>query len=57
MLNCPFPKEGTMAGKDIIMLSQKELKRIHIIQKVADGVIKQVDAAGILLLSTRQISK
>jgi transposase-like protein len=57
MLNCPFPKEGTMAGKDIIMLSQKELKRIHIIQKVADGVIKQVDAAGILLLSTRQIRR
>jgi transposase-like protein len=57
MLNCPFSKEGTMAGRDIIMLSQKELKRIHIIQKVADGVIKQVDAAGILLLSTRQIRR
>jgi hypothetical protein len=57
MLNCPFAKEGKMAGKDIIMLSQKELKRIHIIQKVIDGVIKQVDAAGILLLSTRQIRR
>jgi hypothetical protein len=57
MLNCPFSKEGKMAGKDIIMLSQKELKRIHIIQKVIDGVIKQVDAAGMLLLSTRQIRR
>jgi len=57
MLNCSFAKEGKMAGKDIIMLSQKELKRIHIIQKVIDGVIRQVDAAGILLLSTRQIRR
>jgi hypothetical protein len=57
MLNCPFPKEGTMAGRDIIMLSQKELKRIHIIQKVVDRVIKQVNAAEILLLSTRQIRR
>src|SRR4030043_720118 len=57
MLNCPFPKEGTRAGRVIIMLSQKELKRIHIIQKVVDGVIKQVNAAEILLLSTRQIRR
>jgi len=46
-----------MAGKDIIMLSQKELKRLHIIQRVVDRVIKQVDAAEILLLSTRQIRR
>ena len=57
MLNCPFPKEGTMAGKDIIMLRQKELKRLHIIQKIVDGVIKQAEAAEILLLSTRQIRR
>ena len=46
-----------MAGKDIIMLSQKELKRLHIIQKVVDEVIKQVEAAEILFLSTRQIRR
>jgi len=46
-----------MAGKDIIMFRQKELKRLHIIQKVVDGIIKQTEAAEILLLSTRQIRR
>ncbi len=46
-----------MARKDIIMLSQKELKRLHIIQKVLDGVIKQVEASEILVLSDRQIRR
>jgi hypothetical protein len=46
-----------MAGKDIIMLSQKELKRLHIIQKVVDKAIRQTDAAEILSLSDRQIRR
>ncbi len=46
-----------MAGKDIIMLSQRELKRLHVIRKVLDGVLKQVEAAGILSLSDRQIRR
>jgi len=32
-----------MARKDIIMLNQRELKRLHVIQKVEDEVLKQVE--------------
>lgn len=46
-----------MAGEDIIMLSRRELKRVHIIQKVLDGELKQVEAGGILLISDRQIRR
>ncbi|MFH0775521.1 MAG: ISNCY family transposase [bacterium] len=46
-----------MARKDIIMLRQRELKRLHIIQKVLDGVLRQVKAAEILSLSERQIRR
>ena len=46
-----------MAGKDIIMMSQRELRRLHIIHKVLDGAIRQVDAADLLLLSDRQIRR
>ncbi|MBI3600203.1 MAG: helix-turn-helix domain-containing protein [Nitrospinae bacterium] len=43
-----------MAGEDIIMISQEELKRLHIIKKVIEGKMKQVEAVGILDLSYRQ---
>jgi predicted HTH domain antitoxin len=46
-----------MAGEDIIMLSQKELKRLHVIEKVREGAIKQASAAPLLSLSTRQIRR
>jgi hypothetical protein len=46
-----------VARKDIIMLSQKELKRLHVIQKALEGVIKQVEAAEMLALSDRQIRR
>ena len=46
-----------MAGKDIIMASQEELKRLHVIQKVLEGVIKQVEAAEMLALSSRQVRR
>lgn len=46
-----------MAGKDIIMLSQRELKRLHIIHKVLDEKLSQVEAGRILLLSDRQIRR
>jgi hypothetical protein len=36
-----------MAGKDIIMLTQEELKRLYIIRKAVDGKIKQIEAAEI----------
>ena len=30
-----------MAGKDIIMATQEELKKLHIIRKALDGMIRQ----------------
>jgi len=46
-----------MAGEDIIMVSQRELKRLHIIQKVLNEKLSQVEAGEILLLSSRQIRR
>ena len=46
-----------MAGEDIIMMSQKELSRLHLIRKVLEKKLKQVNAANILRLSTRQIRR
>jgi hypothetical protein len=46
-----------MARKDIIMLTPKELKRLHIVKKVFEGVIKQVEASELLSLSDRQIRR
>jgi transposase len=46
-----------MAGKDIIMASQRELKRLHIVGKVIEGSVRQAEAAEMLLLSDRQIRR
>ncbi len=46
-----------MARKDITMASQRELKRLHVIHKALDSVLKQVEAADILLLSDKQIRR
>jgi len=46
-----------MAGKDIIIMKQKELKRLHVIHKVMEGELIQGEAAEILLLSERQIGR
>ena len=46
-----------MAGKDIIMVSERELRRLHIIQKVLDKELKQVEAVEILNLTDRQIRR
>jgi hypothetical protein len=46
-----------MARKDIIMISQRELKKLHVIRKVLDGVVKQIEAAEMLSLSDRQIRR
>jgi transposase len=46
-----------MAGENMIMISQEELRRLHVIQKVLEGIIKQVEAAEILSLSERQIGR
>jgi hypothetical protein len=57
MLTCPFLKEGMMAREGILMVSQEELKRLHVIEKVLEGIIKQVEAAEILSLSGRQVRR
>jgi len=46
-----------MTGEDMIMARQGEIKRLHVIQKVVERVIKQVEAAAILSLSSRQIRR
>lgn len=46
-----------MAGKDIIMLTHEELKKLHIIRKTLDGKTKQIEAADMLSLSDRQIRR
>ena len=46
-----------MAGRDIIAMSQKELKRLHVIHKVVEGSLTQVRAAEIISLSQRQIRR
>ncbi len=46
-----------MAREDMIMARPKELRRLHVIQKVLEGVVRQVEAAEILSLSSRQIRR
>ncbi|MFH0771019.1 MAG: ISNCY family transposase [Candidatus Omnitrophota bacterium] len=46
-----------MAGKDIIMATQKELRALHLIHKAIDKVITQKEAAESLELSERQIRR
>ena len=46
-----------MAGKDIIMATQQELKALHVIRKTIDKVITQKEAAQHLNLSERQIRR
>ncbi|MGR3309485.1 MAG: ISNCY family transposase [Candidatus Brocadiales bacterium] len=46
-----------MAGKDIIVLSVRELKRLKIVQKVIDKEITQMEAAELLDLCDRQIRR
>ena len=46
-----------MAPEGIIMATQEELRRLHIIQKVLEGGLKQVEAAEILSLSFRHLRR
>jgi hypothetical protein len=41
----------------MVMASQEELKRLHVIRKVLERVMKQVRAAEVLSLSIRQIRR
>src|SRR3989338_304247 len=46
-----------MAGKDIIMATQEELKALHVIRKAIDKVITQKEAAEVITLSERQVRR
>src|SRR3974390_2804347 len=46
-----------MAGEDMIMARQEELKRLQVIEKVLEGILRQVEAAEILSLRGRQIRR
>lgn len=46
-----------MAEADMIMARQRELRRLHVIEKVLEGIIKQAEAAEMLSLSGRQIRR
>jgi hypothetical protein len=52
----PKRKEAT-AVEDILTMSQKELKRLHVIRKALEKRITQKDAAGLLEISPRQIRR
>lgn len=57
MLDCCLLKGDRMAEKDIIMLRQKELKRLHVIHKIIQGELTQGNAAELISLSERQIRR
>ena len=46
-----------MAERDIITMSQKEMKRLHVIHQVGEGLLRQKQAAEIISLSERQIRR
>ena len=46
-----------MVGEDIIMMTQGELKKLHIVKKTLDRTIAQVEAARILEITTRQVRR
>ena len=46
-----------MAGKDIIIMTQEELRRLHVVHKVLEKKLKQVEAAEKLDLSYRQVKR
>ena len=46
-----------MAGKDIVMMTQGELKKLHIAKKAIDKTITQIEASDFLDLSLRQVGR
>jgi len=46
-----------MAGKDIIAMTQEELKRLHVIRKALDKTITQAEAADIIGVCVRQAQR
>ena len=50
-------KEADVAGEDIVMLRQRELKRLHVIHKVIEGTMTQTEAAELISLTERQVRR
>jgi transposase len=46
-----------MAEKDMVMLRQKDLRRLHVVHKVLEGTMTQAGAAELVSLSERQIRR
>jgi hypothetical protein len=46
-----------MMKQEILTMSQKDIKRLHVIQKVVEKSVKQVEAAKVLNLSDRQVRR
>ena len=46
-----------MAGKDVYMATQEELKKLHVVRKVMEKSITQNEAAEILDLTDRQVRR
>ena len=46
-----------MAGKDMVVASRKELKRLHVIQQVVEKKVRQKEAVELLGMSERQIRR
>ena len=46
-----------MAGKDIIAMTQEELKQLHVVHKALDRLITQAEAADIVGVCLRQAQR
>ena len=46
-----------MAEQDMVMLRQKDLRRLHVVRKVLEGTMTQKEAAELVSLSERQIRR
>ena len=46
-----------VAREDIVMMRRKELSRLHVVRKVIQGELRQVDAARMLKVSERQVRR
>ncbi len=57
MLHCFLFTGDRMAKKDIIMLQQKELKRLHVIHKALELTMTQREAVLLVPLSERQVRR
>jgi hypothetical protein len=49
--------EFPLAEKDIVMISKKELKRLHLIKKAIAGEMSQVEIAKLTWISVRHVGR